>query len=211
VGGRIDLDDPLDLEGQFFLWELATAVAGAVIGVNPFDQPDVEAAKVRTRELTAEYERTGSLPPGEAVPADTGLADRVDAHLRRLRAGDYFALLAFLPRSPEHERVLREIRAVVRDRTGAATCAGFGPRYLHSTGQAHKGGPPSGVFLQLTCDPERREVAVPDSGYTFGVVQAVQARGDYDVLAARGRRVLRVDLGADVEAGLERLPAAVQR
>ena len=202
---RLELGDRLDLGGQFFLWELATAVAGAVIGVNPFDQPDVEAAKVRARELMSEYERTGSLPA--ASPAASG--DEVSGLLRGLRPGDYLGVLAFLPRTRAHEQKLAAIRAAVRDRTGAATSVGFGPRYLHSTGQAHKGGPPSGVFLQLTADDDD-DVPVPGRDYTFGVVKAAQAQGDLDVLAERGRRIVRVHLGSDVEPGLERLLGAVE-
>ena len=202
---RLELDDRFDLGGQFFLWELATAVAGAVIGVNPFDQPDVEAAKVRARELMAEYERTGSLPA--AAPAASG--DEVSGLLRELRPGDYLGVLAFVPRTQAHERKLDAIRAAVRDRTGAATSVGFGPRYLHSTGQAHKGGPPSGVFLQLTADDDD-DVPVPGRDYTFGVVKAAQAQGDLDVLAERGRRIVRVHLGSGVESGLERLLGAVE-
>jgi transaldolase/glucose-6-phosphate isomerase len=202
---RIELDDPLDLGGQFFLWEFATAVAGAVIGVNPFDQPDVEAAKVRARELTAEYERSGSLPLAEADSEGS-----LEPHLRRLGTGDYLGLLAFVPRTLEHRRELDAVRVAVRDRTQVATTAGFGPRYLHSTGQAHKGGPPGGLFVQLTCD-DADDIPVPGRAYTFGAVKAAQARGDFEVLAERGRRVLRVHLGADVEEGLARLRAAVER
>jgi transaldolase/glucose-6-phosphate isomerase len=203
---RIEVGDPLDLGGQFFLWEFATAVAGAAIGVNPFDQPDVEAAKVRTRELTAEYERTGSLPP----PLPAASPDQVAAALGGLGPGDYLALLAFVPRTSEHRRRLDAIRATLRDRTRAATTAGFGPRYLHSTGQAHKGGPPRGVFVQLTCE-DVQDVPVPGRKYTFGVVKAAQAQGDLDVLAQRGRRVLRVHLGADVDAGLAALEQNLKR
>jgi transaldolase/glucose-6-phosphate isomerase len=201
---RMELQDTLDLGEQFFLWEFATAVAGAVIGVNPFDQPDVEAAKVRTRELTAEYERTGALP----APLPAASLEDVAEHLDRLAPGDYLALLAFVPRTPEHRRKLDAVRASVRDRTRSATTLGFGPRYLHSTGQAHKGGPASAVFLQVTCD-DAVDVPVPGRGYTFGVVKAAQAQGDLDVLGRRGRRVLRLHLGADVGAGLDALQASV--
>jgi glucose-6-phosphate isomerase len=200
----LELADVPDLASQFFMWEFATAVAGAVIGVNPFDQPDVEAAKARARELTAAYERTGSLP--DASPAAS--EDEVSERLRALQPGQYFGLLAFVPRTPAHGRRLAAIRAAVRERTGAATSSGFGPRYLHSTGQAHKGGPPTGVFLQVTCDDEL-DVPVPGRDYTFGAVKAAQAQGDLDVLAERGRRVMRLHVGSDVEAGLERLAGAL--
>jgi transaldolase / glucose-6-phosphate isomerase len=203
---RIDVEDALDLGGQFFLWEFATAVAGAVIGVNPFDQPDVEAAKARTRELTAEFERTGALPsPGSSASVEE-VADAVG----RLAPPEYLGLLAYLPREARHVRRLDEIRAIVRDRTRAATTAGFGPRYLHSTGQAHKGGPPGGLFVQITADYDE-DLAVPGSPYTFGFVHAAQAQGDLDVLADRGRQVVRLELGADAAGGLARLRAATER
>jgi transaldolase/glucose-6-phosphate isomerase len=225
---RIEIEDRLDLGAQFFLWEFATAVTGAVLGVNPFDQPDVEASKVRTRELTAEYEQTGALPEEEPILEEAGLAVFADernagalgrhssldallsAHLGRIQDGDYVALLSYIQRSPEHEQALTEIRATVRDRTRAATCVGFGPRFLHSTGQAYKGGPNTGVFLQITCD-DVVDLEIPGNGYSFGVVKAAQARGDLDVLAERGRRALRLHIGLDVEAGLRALGGAVTR
>ena len=225
---RIEIDDRLDLGAQFFLWEFATAVTGAVLGVNPFDQPDVEASKVRTRELTAEYEQTGTLPTEEPILEEAGLAVFADernagalgrhssldallsAHLGRVEDGDYVALLSYIQRSPEHEQALTEIRAIVRDRTRAATCVGFGPRFLHSTGQAYKGGPNTGVFLQITCD-DVVDLEIPGNGYSFGVIKAAQARGDLDVLAERGRRALRLHIGFDVEAGLRALGGAVTR
>jgi transaldolase/glucose-6-phosphate isomerase len=219
---RIDLLDRADLGGQFFAWEMATAIAGAVIGINPFDQPDVEASKVETRRLTDEYERSGSLPAeepffegegvalfGQAPGGDGSLASHLGAHLGRIDSGDYFALLAYVEMSDEHEGLLREMRRLVRDRRRVATCAGFGPRFLHSTGQAYKGGPNSGVFLQITCD-DGFDLEIPGRRYSFGVVKAAQARGDFAVLVERGRRVLRAHLGADVAAGLETLRRAVE-
>ena len=225
---RIDIGERLDIGAQFFQWEFATAVAGAVIGVNPFDQPDVEASKARTRELTAVYERTGALPAAEPILQEAGLSVFADdrnaealgrhssldailcAHLGRVQEGDYVALLPYLERSPEHERTMTEVRRAVRDRTRAATCVGFGPRFLHSTGQAYKGGPDTGVFLQVTCD-DAEDLAIPGSSYSFGVVKAAQALGDLDVLTGRGRRALRVHIGADVEAGLRALGDAITR
>jgi transaldolase/glucose-6-phosphate isomerase len=132
----------------------------------------------------------------------------IEAHLARLGAGDYLALLAYIPMTPAHEAALTRMRAAVRDRRQVATCVGFGPRFLHSTGQAYKGGPNSGVFLQITCD-DAADLPVPGARYTFGVVKAAQARGDFQVLVDRGRRALRVHLGADVGAGLERLERLV--
>jgi transaldolase/glucose-6-phosphate isomerase len=220
---RIEVGDLYDLSAEFFRWEVATAVAGAMLGINPFDQPDVEAAKVATRRLTEAYEQTGSLPGESPILEDAGLKffadarnaaalagearcarDLLDAHLSRVRPGDYLALLAFLDMSDAHVAALREVRDSIGVRTRAATALGFGPRFLHSTGQAYKGGPNTGVFLQITCD-DARDLPVPGRRYTFGVVKAAQARGDFEVLASRGRRALRVHLGPDVAAGLARL------
>jgi len=227
---RIPLDETYQLGAEFFRWEIATAVAGAILGINPFDQPDVEASKIETRKLTAAYEARGSLPAehpllvegdlslytnhrnAEALFAHAGtdatLAALINAHLARAGAGDYVALLAYLARNATHDAVLQTIRHQVRDARGVATCVGFGPRFLHSTGQAYKGGPNSGVFLQITCDHEH-DLAVPGHAYSFGVVEAAQARGDFEVLAERKRRVLRVHLSGDVEASLQRLQSLV--
>ena len=222
---RIALGDPYDLAGEFFRWEIATAVAGAVIGINPFDQPDVEASKVASRRLTDAYEETGALPAESPILEDGGVRLFTDeanaralfaragsraagavigAHLGRLGAGDYFALLAYVDRNGAYTAALEAIRHEVRDRAHVATCLGFGPRFLHSTGQAYKGGPNTGVFLQVTCD-DAADLPVPGKRYTFGVVKAAQARGDFEVLAERKRRALRVHLGPDVAKGLETL------
>jgi len=209
---RIALDDPYQIAGEFFRWEIATAVAGAIIGIHPFDQPDVEASKVATRELTAEYERTGSLPlehPLTVEETPESLREHLGRHLSQLNDGDYFAMLAYVEMNDEHASVLRAIREKVRDRYRVATCVGFGPRFLHSTGQAYKGGPNSGVFLQITCDAAA-DLPVPGQDYTFGVVKAAQARGDLAVLSARGRRALRIHLGSDVRAGLDKLERAIR-
>jgi len=228
---RISMADIYDLGAEFFRWEIATAVAGSIIGINAFNQPDVEASKIATRNLTSEYEKTGSLPAEKPVVEEDGIklftdgknaadlaraaggdksvAGYLKAHLNRVGTGDYFAVLAFIQMNAEHERKLQAIRHAVRDRKHAATCLGFGPRFLHSTGQAYKGGPNSGVFLQVTCD-DALELPVPQQKYTFGVVKAAQARGDFQVLAERGRRALRVHLH-DVDAGLVTLTVAVQK
>jgi transaldolase/glucose-6-phosphate isomerase len=227
---RISMADIYDLGAEFFCWEIATAVAGSIIGINAFNQPDVEASKIATRNLTSEYEKTGSLPAetpilegngvklftddknaadlAGAAGGDKSLAGYLKAHLNRMGTGDYFAVLGFIQMNAEHERKLQTIRHAVRDKKHAATCLGFGPRFLHSTGQAYKGGPNSGVFLQVTCD-DALELPVPLQKYTFGVVKAAQARGDFQVLVERGRRALRVHLH-DVDAGLVTLTAAVQ-
>ena len=225
---RIAVTDRYHIGQEFFRWEIATAVAGAILGLNPFDQPDVEASKNKTRELTAAYERTGKLPPEPALLEEAGLTLFADAknskalgggstlveylaaHLGRIREGDYCALLAYVERNKQHRDALNKIRILIRDRKRAATCLGFGPRFLHSTGQAYKGGPNTGVFLQITCD-DAADVNVPDHKYTFGVVKAAQARGDFEVLAERDRRVLRVHLGVHVAAGLTTLEDAVRQ
>lgn len=224
---RITMPDPYALGGEFYRWEFATAVLGAVLRVNPFDQPDVEDAKVVARRLAAEYEKTGKFPEEEPLLSSRGLALFTDARGRRalmekagdgraslagcvrahvdlLRDGDYFALLAFLEMSESNHRALQAMRHLVRDRKRVATTVGFGPRFLHSTGQAHKGGPNSGVFLQLTCD-DLHDLPVPGQKYTFGAIKRAQAIGDFEVLSARGRRLLRVHLGSDVGAGLTTL------
>jgi transaldolase / glucose-6-phosphate isomerase len=223
---RISVGDTYDLGQEFFRWEIATAVAGSIIGINAFNQPDVEASKLETRKLTSEYEKTGSLPPEKPIFEQNGielftdsknesalgsgksLAEYLRAHLGRIHAGDYFALLAYIEMNDQHESQLQEIRHAVRDSKRVATCLGFAPRFLHSTGQAYKGGPNSGVFLQITCE-NAVDVPVPGQKYTFGVVKAAQARGDFQVLAERGRRALRVHLGKDVKAGLSVLKKAV--
>jgi transaldolase/glucose-6-phosphate isomerase len=228
---RISLTDTYDLGQEFFRWEIATAVAGSIIGINPFNQPDVEASKIVTRNLTGEYEKSGSLPSEKPILDDKGvklftddknaaelakaagfeksLVAYLKAHLGRIKAGDYFALLGYIQMNEPHEQQLQAIRHAVRDKKRVATCLGFGPRFLHSTGQAYKGGPNSGVFLQLTCD-DAKDLPVPGQKYTFGIVKAAQARGDFQVLAERGRRALRVHLGADLAAGLRTLQAAIK-
>ncbi|HKW02343.1 MAG TPA: bifunctional transaldolase/phosoglucose isomerase [Vicinamibacterales bacterium] len=220
------------LSAEFVRWEIATAIAGAVIGINPFNQPDVEASKVATRTLTSEYEKTGKLPAEapffqgdgiklfadppnvesieRAAGATRTLAACLKAHLDRLHPGDYFALLAYVEMNADHEAALQRLRHRVRDRRRVATCLGFGPRFLHSTGQGYKGGPNTGVFLQITCD-DARDLAVPGQKYTFGIVKAAQARGDFQVLAERRRRALRAHLGADVAAGLRTLISAIDQ
>ncbi|HVH78326.1 MAG TPA: bifunctional transaldolase/phosoglucose isomerase [Stellaceae bacterium] len=224
---RIVINDKIQLGQEFFRWEMATAVAGSIIGINPFDQPDVEASKVKTRELTSAYEQTGKLPPespfasfdgielfadprneGELKPHATSLVAALKAHLGRAKAGDYVALLAYIERNPAHIEAMQKMRIALRDTKKLATCLGFGPRFLHSTGQAYKGGPNSGVFLQITSS-DASDLPVPGAKYSFGIVKAAQARGDFDVLAERGRRALRVHLANGVEAGLKALAAAL--
>jgi transaldolase/glucose-6-phosphate isomerase len=229
---RIRLADVNAIGEEFFRWEMAIAVAGAVLGINPFDQPDVEASKAATRTLTSAFEKSGALPPEKPIVKDDGftiftdaknaaalepmvgadrsLAGYLSAHFRRLRPGDYVALLPYLARTEPYEQLLQEMRLAIRDHLRVATCVGFGPRFLHSTGQAYKGGPNTGVFLQITCE-DAADIPVPGQRYSFGVVKAAQARGDLAVLLERGRRALRIHLGTDVQTGLTALRAAVIR
>ena len=215
-------------------WEIATAIAGAVLGINPFNQPDVEASKIATSALTSEYEKTGKLPAetpffeGEGVKLFADADEHRGARRRRWRRRRSRAFVkAHLDRagqaattcasSPTCAMNAAQRGDAAGDRgTGCATArrwppaSASGPRFLHSTGQAYKGGPNSGVFLQVTCD-DAKDLPVPGQKYTFGVVKAAQARGDFQVLAERGRRALRVHLGADVAAGLRRLDAAIEK
>ena len=225
---RIGLRQTYDLAQEFFRWEIATAVAGAVLGINPFDQPDVEASKVATRELTAAFESTGAFPHETPLARDDelavytdeenasalGRADAVEtllrAHLARLSPGDYFAVLGYVEMNEQHDGTLQALRHAVRDAKHVATCLGYGPRFLHSTGQAYKGGPTSGVFLQVTCD-DAVDLPVPGRRYTFGTVKAAQARGDLAVLTERRRRALRIHISGNVARGLARLEELVRR
>jgi hypothetical protein len=220
---RIVINDLYDMGQTFFQWEIATAVAGSLIGINAFNQPDVEASKVATRELTSAFEQSGSLPPEKPILEQDGIKVFTDkanaepllkrghtlggvirAHLDRLEAGDYFGLLAYIPMLPEYEAKLQEIRKQIVESKRVATVLAFGPRFLHSTGQAYKGGPNSGVFLQITYD-DAEDLPVPQQRYMFGIVKAAQARGDFQVLAERHRRALRVHLGKDLTKGIDRL------
>jgi transaldolase/glucose-6-phosphate isomerase len=222
---QVELSDACDVGREFFRWEFATAVAGAVMELDPFNQPDVEASKVATRELTSAYEQSGRLPGESPFLVDRGIAlyadarnlsqlnlppggatvsDALAAHLMRISPGDYFAILAFVDMCEEFDVELRKIRRSVCAATSVATCLGYGPRFLHSTGQAYKGGPDSGVFLQITCD-DPDDLPIPGRAGTFGVIKQAQARGDFQVLADRRRRALRVHLAAPVSANLRRL------
>ena len=224
---RIRVRDKYDVAAECFRWEFATAVAGAVLGVHPFDQPDVEASKVATRAITSPTPANARAAPASpvaelahdagvvsayvarpystalrrSVGADAPLQDWVTAHLRRLRPRGYFAVLAYLEMCDPQRRVLDELRHRVRAATRVATTVGFGPRFLHSTGQAHKGGPADGLFLILTC-AHVADLPVPHQELTFGGVEAAQAAGDCTVLAARRRRWLRLHLDGDVGSGL---------
>jgi transaldolase/glucose-6-phosphate isomerase len=226
---KISVKDVWHIGSEFFRWEIATAVAGAVLGIDPFNQPDVEASKDKTRALMEAYEKSHSLPKQEPMFRENGvtlyadprnaaelgrhntLAGYLKSHFGRVHAGaksgDYVALLAYIERNAAHTRALTAMRTCIRDKTCAATCLGFGPRFQHSTGQAYKGGPNSGVFLQITCD-DPEDIDVPGHSYSFGIVKAAQASGDLAVLVERDRRALRVHL-KHVDAGLEELSHAI--
>ena len=225
---RIHVKDTYNLGQEFYRWEIATAVAGSIIGINAFNQPDVEASKVETRKLTAEYEQTGKLPAETpflevdgiklfadakniaALKGSETLLDVLKSHLDRLNANDYFGVLAYITMNKENEDALQVIRHMVRDTKKNATVLGFGPRFLHSTGQAYKGGPTSGLFLQITSD-DKVDFPVPGQKYTFGVVKAAQARGDFAVLGERCRRALRVHTGKNVKGDLAKLARAAKK
>jgi transaldolase / glucose-6-phosphate isomerase len=227
---RIEQNSPAHIVQEFFRFEIATATAGSVLGINPFDQPDVEASKVKTRELSSAFERSGMLPEERPIcsdsplslytdeanaaalrkaGADGGIESFLAAHFSRLVSGDYFALLAYLARDERNTSLLQQLRLAMRDRRRVATCLEFGPRFLHATGQTYKGGPDSGVFLQITAD-HREDLAIPGHRATFAVVNAAQARGDLEVLLERGRRALRLHLSGDLASGLAALKAAFE-
>ncbi len=226
---RFDIDDVYELPAIQYLWEIAVAVAGSVIGINTFNQPDVEAAKIETRKLTDEYAKTGKLAETEPIldvdgvklyadesygltlkttATSESLVEYLKAHLAQIKPHDYFATLAYIGMTEAHESAIQRFRLMVRDHKQVATCLGFGPRFLHSTGQDYKGGPNTGVFLQITAD-HVEDLAIPNAKYTFGVVIDAQAAGDLAVLQQRGRRALRVHLGSNIAKGLDTLGIAV--
>jgi hypothetical protein len=206
----LTLSDIWDVGAEFVRWEIVAAAAGAVLGIDPFDQPNVAESKDNTRRLLRVYVSDGRLPDVAAGPdgrrptaavGDDGLAAAVRELLDAVRPGDYVSLQAYLPPTEQHQRILQGVRLHLRDRLRVATTLGYGPRFLHSTGQLHKGGKPSGVFVQLTCTAPQ-DVAIPGQPYTFGLLEQAQARGDLEALSSRGLRVLSVDLGPDPLPGL---------
>lgn len=221
------LRDVYDLGAEFFRWEFATAIAGALLGINAFDQPNVQEAKDRTNAILDEYKVSKTLPQPPAILRTEHVAivageDQVrrlvdavslqaalEAYASEVAPGDYIALLAYVQRTPEHQELLQRIRIRLRDLTRAATTLGYGPRFQHSTGQLHKGGANNGVFLQFVAD-DARDVPIPDAPYTFGVLKQAQALGDLQALQAHGRRVIRLNLGNDILAGLGEIREALE-
>lgn len=225
---RLHLPDRLHLGAEFFRWEFAVPVASLLLGVEPFDQPNVQESKDNTNRLLRRFLEEGRLPADPPLLREAGIAlaahgraaraineihaaslsAALRASFRLVRPGDYLALTAYLAPTPARAALLQQVRALLRDRLRVATTLGYGPRYLHSTGQLHKGGPDTGVFVQLVSEP-LRDADVPGMGYTFQTLKMAQALGDLEALETRGRRVVRLDVGADVEGALQRLVEAV--
>jgi glucose-6-phosphate isomerase len=203
---RRELTDLYDLGSEFFVWEFATACAGWRLRINPFDQPNVQEAKDATKELLAEFTKHGRLPDSTI---EMSMEEAVRSQLATAKPGDYIAFLNYIEETPEISQRLQQIRTHLRDTTRCATTVGYGPRFLHSTGQLHKGGPDTGVFFQLGAK-DKTDFQVPGEAYTFSVLKEAQALGDFRALKARGRRVVRIDLGDDMSSGLERLQEAIR-
>lgn len=223
------LNDTLDLGEEFLLWEFATAVAAALLAVDPFDQPNVQESKDNTKRLLGEYVQNGSLAQQKLIIAEesirvfgdeatrdllrrggSSMQEIITAHLSRIKPGDYFAVTQYIEELNNYESLLQQVRIAVRDEKKVATTSGYGPRFLHSTGQLHKGGPDSGVFLQITSE-DINDIEIPAEKFTFAVLKQAQALGDFESLVARGRRAIRVDLGRDIEKGLRRLLALIKQ
>jgi transaldolase / glucose-6-phosphate isomerase len=189
---KIDIPTAYDLGAEFYRWEFATAIACHILGVNAFDQPNVEDAKKRAKARIGSYQESGQLEEGEFVPLQDVEA-ALKEFLNDAQSGDYIAIMGYLPRSSSMAAALQELQVAIRNRTKRAVTVGFGPRFLHSTGQLHKGGPNNGLFLQITADPVE-DIQIPEKGISFGTLERAQALGDYEALEASGRRVLRVHL-----------------
>jgi transaldolase/glucose-6-phosphate isomerase len=221
------MNDTLDLGEEFYIWEMATAIAGAVMGINPFDQPNVQESKDNTKLLLEDFKRDGHLPEQTLAAEGRGLKVYCDdetlqalgrnkpveafivKHLKRAKPGDYVAMLDYIRETDENETLIQAVRIHLRDALRVATTTGYGPRFLHSTGQLHKGGDASGVFIQITAD-DLNDVAIVGEPFTFGVLKQAQSLGDFQSLAIRDRRAIRIHLGADIAAGLKTLLEIVQ-
>lgn len=215
----VSMDDRLDLGQEFFRWEIATATTGAILGINAFDQPNVQESKENTNRLLERVRKGGRLPEASLTLSEGPLLiygkekaksakECLKSFFARARPGDYLSLQAYLPETPAIDQKLQAIRLRLRDSLRLATTLGYGPRFLHSTGQFHKGGPNNGLFLQVTAD-EAEVVPIPGEPYTFGLFEHAQALGDLQALRRHRRRVIRVHLGTDVMKGLEALLHAV--
>jgi glucose-6-phosphate isomerase/transaldolase/glucose-6-phosphate isomerase len=204
----LTMRDKLDLGGEFLRWEIATAVAGSILGIDAFDQPNVQESKDNTKKVLAEFKAKGKLPKVESTPAAMSRAG-LRALFARAKPGAYFATMAYTTRTPASQTALAAIRTAVRDRTHMATTAGYGPRFLHSTGQLHKGGPKTGLFLQIVQD-DTKDVAIPGQPFSFSVLKQSQSLGDLKSLTSRRLPTLRVTLGREPAAGWKALAAAVK-
>jgi glucose-6-phosphate isomerase len=221
-------EDAYALGREFLRWEIATAVVGAVLQINPFDEPNVQESKDNTRIVLDQYLRSGEMPTGEPEAVDDGIALYLEGHTQSQLAGagdqvhefvaahvgqaappGYVAIIAFIPPSEERDRQLARLRKAIRDKTRAATTVGYGPRFLHSTGQLHKGGPPTGIFVQITCEDEV-DIDIPGTKFGFSILKQAQALGDLEALQSRKRPVIRVHLSDDVTANLRRLVDEVE-
>ncbi len=233
---RIEFPTKLDLGEEFFRWEIAVATAGALFGINAFDQPNVQESKDNTNALLTQFRSQGKLSEKTPALRDAGgielycnaatwesigktnqlygrptnsMSEYLAGFLNQARPGDYVALMAYVERSREHEALLQSIRRRIRDGLCVATTLGYGPRFLHSTGQLHKGGPNTGLFIQITAD-DPQDVAIPGEPYTFSVLKHAQALGDLRSLESKNRRVIRFHLGKDITAGLSTLLKTVE-
>ncbi len=198
--------DPYDVGAEIYRWEIATSVACSILGINAFDQPNVESSKKITKAKIAEYQKKGKLKEGKPVwkkdgvmvfapssVSGTSLTTVLGGFLKKAKPNGYVAINAYLPRDAEMTDVLQSIRVAIRTKTGNAVTAGFGPRFQHSTGQFHKGGPKNALFIQITAEPEK-DINIPTEGLTFGTLIRAQALGDYEALIEAKRKVLRVHL-----------------
>ena len=212
-----EMNEAYDLGAAFFFWEFVTAVAGWRLGINPFDQPNVQEAKDATKELLSRFESHGRLEPRSEIASDNlitiygkeelksdSVGEVLRAHLATLKPGDYIAFLNYIEETPEIDQKFQELRTQLSDSTKCAVTIGYGPRFLHSTGQLHKGGPDTGVFFQIIAN-DQVDFAIPGEPYTFSILKQAQAFGDFRALAQRGRRVIGIDLGNNTHSGLERL------
>jgi transaldolase/glucose-6-phosphate isomerase len=232
---NIELEDAYDLGGEFIRWEFGTAVAGHVLGINPFDEPNVTESKENTGKLLDYYQKNGSLPVtepffeeahvalyvdanmGEMLSkiceqrnySDTELAGILAAHISFARSGDYIAMMAYLEPTPAHDDILADLRRRLRHATTRAITLGYGPRFLHSTGQFHKGGPADGIFIQITVD-DALDLDIPGLPFSFGVLKAAQAAGDQQALMQRELPFVRLHIKGDIPAGLATISEAVK-